>query len=1372
MNRYLFLLIALFGFQIGFSQTQDPVITIPEIQVEYDFYSQFRTGTAFKTNSDGYLLKIRLLIDSDETGEKTVNLWENIGNQNKLLSGPYIWNISSGNSGWQEFEFPYPISLIKNKIYIISVGGDIKSSSQAGESLSREKNKLQEEQLTKHPGREDLSNWYIITSARINVIVKLKLTPGSIGHDQTICYEEIPETLRPITAPSGGTGTYFYQWQSSSDTIHWIDIPDAKLASYSPPSLKTTTWYRRKVSSGIDKDIYSNPIRITVYPQLLSGTIGDPQTICYNTSPSYLRQNAAPTGGSGSFVYQWQISTDYLTWTDIPEASQNEYVPPALNESRWYRLKVSCDYCGVVYSNEILITVIADYTPGSIGLDQTICSNSTPSGLIQTTPAEGGTGSFHYQWQISTNNEDWTDISGANSTTYSPPNLNNTTWYRRNVTSANCDIKSSNTVQITVYPDLSAGTIGASQTICYNSIPARLTQITAPSGGTGIYYYQWQLSQNNTSWTDIPDANEALYSPPALTESTWYKRNVTSGNCGTKFSNTVYITVYDAITAGAIGSNQSICANDTPSPLVQLSPATGGTGSYAYQWQTSTDNNIWTNITGANSITYSPPSLAGNRWYRRVATSGNCGSVSSNIISITVYPALNAGSIGFDQTICYNSVPATLVETEPPSGGSGQYSYQWQSSTNNISWSNINNTNEVYYTPPSLTQSVWYRRNVISGCIKSSNSVRIDLYDVVNSAQLHEDKTILENTSTTFNISISGGTPPYTVSYSINGTARSPVTNYISGNDLSTGVLTAGSYTISLISVTDVHGCHALSLGYNIVITVVPEHSTSTNKALIIVNSGSTSYANFSNYIKPYMDNFGIPYDVCNINAAGLPSLSDYAVIIFGHRNVYSSGYPIAQLEAAVSSGTGLYSFDPHLFDYSSGFNTTITARSVSTSQISILNTSHYITQQHAPDSYNPGNNVINLLRSWTVFQNSNLIGGTNLATMTSGGQTIPLLQVTSFGNGRIVKWCGYDWIFENYLGPVHGMDDLIWRGIVWAARKPFVMQGMPPFITMRVDDSDGSGGGVINNFQWIQISNEFGFIPWCGIFTAQIPQSYIQTLKNLTDNNNATSSPHAFGGSSFIYFNHNNLPVFDAAANARAARDFYVQHGLKISKYFLPHYYEVSSSALPVIRDMGGEFLGIHMLPDNFYYYPTPWINCGPYRINRNGMSDSGLPVYYGGYVNLSGIQFFNCLSEIRDDGGYEWYPDANVTTTVARGVRHLRRSLNSMVLACLFTHEHFFVPINATTWREILRQITSAISEYDPEYRSMDYTAQYIRAKSNIRITDITDDIASITISYTGSNDMNTRCYLFSEQYGQITSRFVILPQTNGNNQVTVQK
>ena len=80
---------------------------------------------------------------------------------------------------------------------------------------------------------------------------------------------------------------------------------------------------------------------------------------------------------------------------------------------------------------------------------------------------------------------------------------------------------------LTVYDDLTAGSISAAQTICYNTAPAGLTEATAATGGTGAYTYQWESSTNNIAWTPIGGATSATYSPGALTTDTYYRRQVT-----------------------------------------------------------------------------------------------------------------------------------------------------------------------------------------------------------------------------------------------------------------------------------------------------------------------------------------------------------------------------------------------------------------------------------------------------------------------------------------------------------------------------------------------------------------------------------------------------------------------------------------------------------------------------------------------------------------------------------------------------------------------------------------------------------------------------------------------------------------------------
>ncbi len=341
---------------------------------------------------------------------------------------------------------------------------------------------------------------------------------------------------------------------------------------------------------------------------------------------------------------------------------------------------------------------------------------------------------------------------------------------------------------------------------------------------------------------------------------------------------------------------------------------------------------------------------------------------------------------------------------------------------------------------------------------------------------------------------------------------------------------------------------------------------------------------------------------------------------------------------------------------------------------------------------------------------------------------------------------------------------------MVWAARKPFVMQGIPPFVTMRVDDESGP-------FDWIRIANEFGIKPWAGLFFHNVDATEAADLSALVNAGQATTAIHAFNGG-FFYYNHSgsDWPDEVMAANYAEGTQWHLDNNIPISKFVLPHYYEIGTNAFGGLSDWGVEFIGTQQ--EIGTPYGSAWLMNGPYRLYETGNSRYGGPGYYADYVAVPGHpefdgQFFNCVTEIRDDAGYEWYPSNDVAGSIGRGARQTKRALDSMVLSTLFTHGQHVSGITGDNWRAILQGITTDLAPYDPIYVSMDYACQYVRATHTSDISQAVFDpgTASLTTSLSGQTDMDTQFYLFTECGSEILEQRIDVPTFSGSTDVITQ-
>jgi hypothetical protein len=220
---------------------------------------------------------------------------------------------------------------------------------------------------------------------------------------------------------------------------------------------------------------------------------------------------------------------------------------------------------------------------------------------------------------------------------------------------------------------LSGGTISPSSlTINSGESPGTISTVASASGGDGTYSYQWESSTNGSTFSNITGATGISYSAPTLTQSTWYRRKVTDGASAVAYSNVSAITVNSSLSGGTISpSSLTINSGESPGTISTVASASGGDGTYSYQWEISTNGSTFSNITGATGTSYSAPTLTQSTWYRRKVTDGASAVAYSNVSAIAV--TTGGGDCLWDNQITYINYPGKVginVSTYP----SGDYS--------------------------------------------------------------------------------------------------------------------------------------------------------------------------------------------------------------------------------------------------------------------------------------------------------------------------------------------------------------------------------------------------------------------------------------------------------------------------------------------------------------------------------------------------------------------------------------------------------------------------------------------------------------------------------------------------------------------------
>lgn len=198
-------------------------------------------------------------------------------------------------------------------------------------------------------------------------------------------------------------------------------------------------------------------------------------------------------------------------------------------------------------------------------------------GQISVTSTTGGAGGYTYVL-----NEDPANVTGLNSGVFTGLVAG---LYSVTVTDANGCTRASIPVFLSNPIPLFEGIIGLDKQVCDGIDPTIFTQLAAPLGGIGNYTYQWQDSVAGGAWADIAAAQSALYDPPIVPQTTYYRRLVSSGTCATLASNVVTVTVNPLPIVTVAGYDPYVCEGQ---PMILYYEFTQGQAPFYFSYTATT----------------------------------------------------------------------------------------------------------------------------------------------------------------------------------------------------------------------------------------------------------------------------------------------------------------------------------------------------------------------------------------------------------------------------------------------------------------------------------------------------------------------------------------------------------------------------------------------------------------------------------------------------------------------------------------------------------------------------------------------------------------------------------------------------------------
>jgi len=358
---------------------------------------------------------------------------------------------------------------------------------------------------------------------------------------------------------------------------------------------------------------------------------------------------------------------------------------------------------------------------GTIGSNQGICHGETPAEFTSTTSASGGNPlGASYQWQISTDSVNFSDILNATSPNFQSEALTATRHFRRNHLNA-CGNVSSNVITVTVHSLPSTPTVQSvvPNTDCSGDNPNGIIVIAEVAGMT--YSIDGITFGTNRTFSGLTHGLHTIFIRNANNCVSSDTVSVPSASGAPYLVGTMTVTPSD-----------TICNPVAFAGPVVITPTFNNLGDSVptFQWSSSVDGGTtFTTITGATTqaltLAFAPDVTTIYR-IRATNTETSCHVYYYHTVLVVSQIAITTQPVG--GSICVGQTAITLTVAASSSG----HTYQWQRSSDSITFTDISSaTSSAHIVPSTSASAYWYRVQLLStsgACPPVlSNAVRVNV---------------------------------------------------------------------------------------------------------------------------------------------------------------------------------------------------------------------------------------------------------------------------------------------------------------------------------------------------------------------------------------------------------------------------------------------------------------------------------------------------------------------------------------------------------------------------------------------------------------------------------------------------------------------